>query len=379
MSWIERHGRFLALGVLALMWPVIADYQRGTLPGPKAGAYGALVAVFVAVYTWYCLFGSSQRNARWAIPTIASLTVIAALLNQISGQVDDNFYLIPIMVAGVSLRPRTAVVAIALVAAVTMLGGIFVVNAPPERAVFQTVVIIPIAILFGGGGMGLRYLLATVTELRAARAEIAQHAADQERARIARDLHDLLGRNLSVITLKGELATRLLPESALGVDEVRDMLGLSREALQQVREVVSGYRQPTLSNELMAAKVALKAAGIEVEVTQSVGALDRASEAALGWVIREATTNVIRHSGAKHCWIVLTRNDGQLQAQVINDGWRVPEALAGNGLRGLGERLSALGGTLEAEPLTSAGFRLVATVPVTKRPNPSEVDVEVAP
>lgn len=361
------------------MWPVIDAYQLRAVVGVKAGLYGTFVVAFVAVYSWYCLFGFRRRSLRAAILTIASLTILAAALNLISRLGDDNFYLVPMMVAGVSLRPRMAVVAIALVAAVTMLDAIFVVNAPPDQAVFQTVVIIPIAILFGGGGMGLRYLLATVAELRVARAEIAQHAADQERARIARDLHDLLGRNLSVITLKGEVATRLLPESAPGVDEVRDMLGLSREALQQVREVVSGYRQPTLSNELMAAKVALKAAGIEVEVTLSVGALDRASEAALGWVIREATTNVVRHSGAKHCRIVLTRNDGQLQAEVINDGWRVPAALAGNGLRGLGERLSALDGTLEAEPLTSAGFRLVATVPVTKHPNPSEMDVEVAP
>src|SRR5207245_420834 len=169
-------------------------------------------------------------------------------------------------------------------------------------------------------------------------------AADQERSRIARDLHDLLGHSLSVITLKGEVAVRLLPEGVPGTDEVRDMLALSRETLREVREAVSGYRTPTLATELMAARVALEAAAIEVDVEQSVGALDRESEAVLGWVIREATTNVIRHSGARLCRIAITRDDGQVKIDVRNDGWRVPQVPAGNGLRGLQERLAALGG-----------------------------------
>ena len=117
--------------------------------------------------------------------------------------------------------------------------------------------------------------------------------------------------------------------------------------------------------------------GIELEVQQDVGALDRETEAVLGWAIREGCTNVIRHSGAKHCRIHLTRKPGQLQIEVANDGWRVPQAPAGNGLRGLEERLSALGGTLDASALPSAGFRLVATVPPQSRLEVNAVDAEV--
>ena len=140
------------------------------------------------------------------------------------------------------------------------------------------------------------------------------------------------------------------------------MVALSREALQQVRDAVSGYRHPTLATELSAAQIALKAAGIDVDVRQGIGALDRESEAVLGWVIREATTNVIRHSGARHCQISLCETDGQLQVEVLNDGWRVGQTPAGNGLRGLQERLAAIGGTLEASPLPESGFRLRATI-----------------
>jgi two-component system sensor histidine kinase DesK len=300
------------------------------------------------------------------------------VLDHVSGEAANNNFLIALLVAGFAFPKRRALIAFFLVAAIMIVEGILLAKLPAGQLILQLVLTVPSVILFGGGAMGLRYLLATVAELRAARAEVAQHAADRERSRIARDLHDLLGHNLSLITLKGELATRLLPEGAAGVDEVRDMLGLSREALQQVRDAVSGYRQPTLATELMAARVALRAAGIDLEIQQDVGALDRETEAVLGWVIREGCTNVIRHSGARHCRIHLTRQPGQVQIEVTNDGWRVPQAPAGNGLRGLEERLSALGGTLDASALPSAGFRLVATVPPQSRLEVNAVDAEVA-
>jgi len=244
--------------------------------------------------------------------------------------------------------------------------------------VLEAVLIVPVVVLFGGSTIGLRYLLDTLSQLRAARAEIAQHAAGQERYRIARDLHDLLGHSLSLITLKGELATRLLPEGLHGTAEVRDIVTLSRDAMRQVREAVSGYRQPTLATELTAARVALQAAGIEVDIKQNVGALDRETESVLGWVVREATTNVVRHSGAKHCRIALTRTEDGIEIEVVNDGWRVPQMPAGNGLRGLDERLALLGGTLEASALPESGFRLWATVSRAVDPHPAAIDAEVS-
>ena|SRR5438093_1089480 len=155
------------------------------------------------------------------------------------------------------------------------------------------------------------------------------------------------------------------------------MVALSREALRQVRDAVSGYRQPTLATELSAAQIALKAAGVDVDVSQGIGALDRKSEAVLGWVIREATTNVIRHSGAKHCQIVLCQTDDQLQVEVLNDGWRVVQQAAGNGLPGLQERLASIGGTLEASPLPDAGFRLRATIRESMSAGPVQNAAEV--
>jgi len=378
MKWVERFGNYAALGWLFLLWPPLDAYLRGKVPGLQGAVLAVALIIYTLIYAWYCLAGHRLRHRVIPVATVASLTVLAVVLDHLSGEAANNNFLIALLVAGFALPKRRALIAFFLVAAIMIVEGVLLAKLTAGQFILQLVLTLPSVVLFGGGAMGLRYLLASLAELRAARAEVAQHATDRERSRIARDLHDLLGHSLSLITLKGELATRLLPEGAPGVDEVRDMLGLSREALQQVRDAVSGYRQPTLATELMAARVALRAAGMDLEVQQDVGALDRETEAVLGWVIREGCTNVIRHSGAKHCRIHLTRNPGELKIEVANDGWRVPQVPAGNGLRGLEERLSALGGTLDAFALPTAGFRLVATVPAQSRLQVDAVDAKVA-
>jgi two-component system, NarL family, sensor histidine kinase DesK len=362
MPRIERFGGYLALWLLAFMWPVVDVYQKGLLPSDYVAIFALSASAYVVVYSWYCLWGHTRRHAAVPVGTVLLLTLLALALQHLVGMPNFNYLLIPLGVAGFALAPRLALISIACVATASILDAVLLDNVPFGQVALRLALVFPVLLLFGGGAMALRYLLNTLAELRAARVEIAQQAADRERARIARDLHDLLGHSLSLITLKGELATRLLPEGAAGSTEVRDMVALSREALRQVREAVSGYRQPTLATELSAAQLALKAAGLEVDVSQGIGALDRESEAVLGWVIREATTNVIRHAGAKHCQISLGETDGQLEVEVLNDGWRVGQRPAGNGLRGLEERLASIGGTLEASPLPEAGFRLRATI-----------------
>lgn len=378
MNWVERFGNYAALGWLFLLWPPLDAYLRGKVPGLQGAVLAVALIIYTLIYAWYCLAGHRLRHRVIPVATVASLTVLAVVLDHLSGEAANNNFLIALLVAGFALPKRRALIAFFLVAAIMIVEGVLLAKLTAGQFILQLVLTLPSVVLFGGGAMGLRYLLASLAELRAARAEVAQHATDRERSRIARDLHDLLGHSLSLITLKGELATRLLPEGAPGVDEVRDMVALSREALQQVRDAVSGYRQPTLATELMAARVALRAAGMDLEVQQDVGALDRETEAVLGWVIREGCTNVIRHSGARHCRIHLTRKPGELEIEVANDGWRVPQAPAGNGLRGLEERLSALGGTLDAFALPTAGFRLVATVPAQSRLQVDAVDAKVA-
>ena len=158
-------------------------------------------------------------------------------------------------------------------------------------------------------------------DLVAAREEVARLAVSEERLRFARDLHDLLGHSLSVIAVKAELAERLLPgdvESA--AQHVTELKFVARSALGEVREAVSGYRQPTLVSELAGARMALDAAGIEVELESVNAPLPADVEAVLAWAIREGTTNTIRHSGAHRCRIVVAPEPTLARAEVIDDG-----------------------------------------------------------
>lgn len=236
--------------------------------------------------------------------------------------------------------------------------------------------------------------ITTSWELHAAREEIAHLAVAAERLRIARDLHDLLGHNLSLIALKSELARRLVqvaPERA--IVEIGDVEQVARKALQEVREAVASYRQPTLANELQNASEILAAAGIAYHYEgdrRNEDALPAAIEAVLAWTIREGVTNIIRHSRAHQCWIRLQREQREVYIEIVDDGMGAAQASPsaetgqtastsnrGNGLRGLNERVDALGGELQAEACASGGFRLAVSLPFTQKNG--KADLSTAP
>jgi two-component system, NarL family, sensor histidine kinase DesK len=206
-------------------------------------------------------------------------------------------------------------------------------------------------------------------ELREARAALANVAVAAERERFARDLHDLLGHSLSVIAIKAELAGRLLPTAPdRAASEVADLEAVARQALGEVRDAVSGYRQPTLAGELEGARVALSAAGIEASFSGDPVALDPAVEAVLAWTVREGATNVIRHSGASHCSVTVRAGSDDAGVEVVDDGVAAAAAIdagTGNGLVGLRERAASLRGRIEAGAAPGGGFRLAVSVPVS--------------
>jgi two-component system, NarL family, sensor histidine kinase DesK len=201
--------------------------------------------------------------------------------------------------------------------------------------------------------------------LREARAELAELAVADERLRFARDLHDLLGHDLSLIALKAELAGRLLPdrveEASNEVDEIK---GLTRGALARVRETVGGYRRPTLAAELAGARAALEAAGIDLSVDRPGIALDPDEESVLAWAVREGTTNVLRHSGARHAAIAVRPGPSGTEAEISDDGrGGAPVVDTGHDIEGLRERALSIGGELEVGAGAEGGFRLRVSVP----------------
>lgn len=210
--------------------------------------------------------------------------------------------------------------------------------------------------------------------LVAARHELARLAVADERSRIARDLHDTLGHSLSVITLKSELAGRLVDEDpARAKAEMADVERVARESLAAVRETIGGFRQPSLAAELAGARTALAAAGIEGRVEPAPEGIPPAADAVLGWAVREGVTNVVRHGRSRTATIRVDVTDRTAAVDIQND--RVPgdrgdrsspgvETAAGSGLDGLRERVAIVGGEVEAGPLAEGGFRLRVSVPI---------------
>ncbi|MEV0243355.1 sensor histidine kinase [Streptomyces sp. NPDC050674] len=221
------------------------------------------------------------------------------------------------------------------------------------------------------------WLLNAVYELDEARETRARLAVAEERLRFGRDLHDVMGRNLAVIALKSELAVQLAqrgrPEA---VSQMVEVQRLAHESQREVREVVRGYREADLGSELAGARGVLSAAGIECTVSgATVTGLPAAVQSALGWVVREAATNVLRHGDARRCAVGLRVSEGHVMLTVENDG--VTEAQddstgsCGSGLAGLRERLAEIDGTLEAGPAGSGTFRLTARIPLPSVPAPA--------
>jgi two-component system sensor histidine kinase DesK len=212
----------------------------------------------------------------------------------------------------------------------------------------------------------LCWLGSVVGELTRTREELARSAVAAERIRFSRDLHDLLGHTLSVMVVKAQAARRTAGTDPVeSARQASDIEAIGREALTQVREAVQGYRRTTLDAELDAAVGALRAAGIEAELVRDGAAVTPVQEELLAWVVREGTTNVIRHAGARRATIT-TRGDGYgALVSIEDDGTGAGSGAGlGSGLPGLRERLRQSGGTLEATG-DASGFRLTALVPAT--------------
>jgi two-component system, NarL family, sensor histidine kinase DesK len=337
----------------------------------------AITIAFCAIYLPVLV--NSDRWPRLARLGLVVLAALAAIACVVYGQDWPPLWIYVSAAVGMVLTaaPNGRQEALRAVLAVTACYMVFSWLAHVGTAEFLAV-LLPV-LLVGVAMIGFRMQIQLVHELAQAKETVAKLAANEERLRLARDMHDLTGQSLSMITLKSELAAKRLAQlpgsaerdAALG--DVGDIGRVSRQTLQDIREAVSGYRRPTLAIEVITARNALDAAGIRLDddpgLTLRSGTFDPDAEAVLAWCLREAVTNVVRHSGARNCQIRLIQSDRELSLEVTDDGRgpgdQDPEAPKGAGLRGMSERLSAVGGHLSlGTGGHGQGFRLTATVPV---------------
>jgi signal transduction histidine kinase len=218
---------------------------------------------------------------------------------------------------------------------------------------------------------GLTWMARTVRELRAARRELAEVALSETRLRFARDLHDLLGLSLSAITLKSELAYRLiLLDPSRASVELTEVLEISRHALADVRSVASGYHEMSLEEECRTAESLLTTAGLNVLMDIDYGDLAREVSTVLATVLREGVTNVLRHSKGECCEIKIHTHEDTVSLDVVNDGVTKQNDRDkdgwGSGIRNMSDRVAALGGRLTAQYEGDGRFGLCAKIPTPR-------------
>lgn len=190
-------------------------------------------------------------------------------------------------------------------------------------------------------------------ELETARERISELTVHEERQRIARDLHDTLGQKLSMIGLKSDLAMRLVeknPQQA--IDEIKDIRQTASVALKEVRELVADMRAVRISEELYRVEQILKAAQIKFRVNGDIKEIKMPvlSESVVSMCLKEAVTNVVKHSQAKICRVSFYQSDDEFVLTIQDDGVGISEAQrfsTGNGLKGMRERIEFLNGTIE--------------------------------
>lgn len=219
---------------------------------------------------------------------------------------------------------------------------------------------------------GVLQLIAVIAQLRARRDEQMNSVIIRERTRFSRDLHDLLGYSLSAIALKAELAKRTVADRpSLAADAIVDVISATRQALAEVRTTAHGYRNISLAKEASATASLLQDAGIQTHIELTYGALTEVADSVLAAVLREAATNVLRHSAARNCSITVEEVDGGwIRLQVTNDGVSCADSrnIRGDGLVNMASRLEEIGGELTARctgcPGSTPGrFQVTVDVP----------------
>ncbi|MGW2151028.1 sensor histidine kinase [Nonomuraea bangladeshensis] len=357
-----RAGSAAWLALLA--WPLgtFAWASAASRPEPWRVLWVAVVAaVFVVCWlrTTWAVFGPGRPAPWWPAGVVAAALAGMPVLGPPWAYVSFVF-----VVSALAPVVRGAAFAAALVATAAVTVGVLVAYGLPVGQIWW----VPLVILAEAGAVSALLAMGELlARLAAARAEVAQLAVDNERLRFARDLHDTLGHTLTSITITSQLAARLARADPDGAaSRMADVERAARRALDEVRHAVAGYRAPALSDELRRASGGLALAGIHLEVSPAAGPIPAAAETLLAWTVREAATNVVRHSRARRCRIALAVDGDAATVEVRDDGTGPPPGVTpGNGLTGLAERLAAAGGRLETgPPPDGAGYLLRARVPV---------------
>ncbi|MEV5826165.1 histidine kinase [Spirillospora sp. NPDC052242] len=377
--WIPRPTAIAAtivgMTVLTLSGFMVPALWNEAVGARDAAAFAIGLVGVAAVFAgyarllWLNLMRRTRPAHRLGLAAIAAACWTAPLLGVEQGW--GNALLVPSGLIAVVLPVREAVPVAAAATVLTPLYGVLL--GLPALTVLYEVTGVPLGAF---SGYVTVWLFHVVQELREARAELARSAVGEERQRFARDLHDVLGHSLQAVALRAEVAERFLDRDGGRVrKELAEIQRMARDSVRDVREVVRGYRATSLAAELDGMSAVLRAAGIRCEPPEVSPALPAHVHEPLGWVAREAATNVLRHSAATWCEISVRADGGGVRVEIVNDGaGRRSAGDAGSGLPGLAERIAAAGGEFHAGPGGDGTFRVAAALPAAPPPGAGKGD-----
>ncbi len=349
--------------------PVLAIFGFETTPARYPVVLVLLGLAMGAVQLRHSLAAARGERPRFALATFLLLTILVYLPMAWFGWAWAASQALLIASAAMMLRGRLALA----VSAAVCLGTAAVAEAEVVTQLrgAEMAANVPYLILYWWTGLlalglslyGAVWLVRVAGELQAARTELAELGIGRERLRVSRDLHDLLGQSLSAVSLKTDLAVRLLhtdPEAAR--EQIEDLRGLARGALRDVRTLARDEHAVSLRTETDGAAALLAAAGIRASVMVDLPGLPAPAEQMLAWAVREGVTNMMRHSDARTCSITGTRDGGTARLEIVNDRAR-PAPGGGTGLAGLAERARSLSGSVCGRGTSDGGYRLLVEIP----------------
>ncbi|MBY6411501.1 sensor histidine kinase [Rhodococcus sp. BP-252] len=363
----ENVGRMSRFGwAFGMIWLFYLAYPLGealSLPDVWQKVLATLViiafgATFVATFWGFRNANRAHRRIRSSYAW-AGLGVMGALVVALAVMVGTQAFGATIymaVLAVMTLPSRQAWTTVAVMVAVVEIVPRLVPEWNPGTFFAFQLVISAVA------AWGITQVFKRNHELAAARQQLADLAIVAERERVGRDVHDILGHSLTVITVKAELAGRLIDiDPARAAVEIGQVESLAREALSDVRSTVGGLRKVDIATELASARSALATAGIEPDLPADADVVPLRNRELFGWTLREAVTNVIRHSGAERCTVVL----GATRIEISDDGSGMTGRSGedGNGLRGLADRVRAAQGSLSVGRSAAGGFSLEVECP----------------
>ncbi|KAA0764827.1 sensor histidine kinase [Bacillus sp. SH5-2] len=363
----KHMGFFPYMFLVYLLFPI---YHLSQASGWKLVIGSGMLIVFITTYRQ--LYFVQRTFVFWACIQMILILLFALFYNPF--MIFFGFF----TASAMGFAPSKKVFRLLLCLLIVMLGAFVFVNVN-QLTTTSLVNIVPMFILmlltpFGMRNFNQKKILRN--QLNEANEQIKDLVKREERQRIARDLHDTLGHTLSLITLKSQLVEKLIvknPERASA--EAKEITQTSRTALKQLRELISDMRMITVEEELEQIKAILQAANIELEVKQeaSSGSLSPIEQNIVGMCLREAVTNVVKHSKATRCIVSVLESQGELILTVEDDGIGLADQNHdGNGIRGMKERIALIDGFVELGTI-NPGTLLTVKVPVVIRTGKDEV------